>query len=318
MSNKKNLINYPISQTNLIGYENYFLLFKDLFNKNLLPNKILLSGISGIGKATFSYHLINYFLSKNEDYSYDYNKLLINPLNRSFNLINNSVHPNFYLIDLMENKSSIDIKQVREMIRYANNTSFDQNIKIVLIDNVEYLNLNSVNSLLKIIEEPNENTFFILIYDSSKYLINTLRSRCIEFKIHFSNKEKDKIAKKLLEINSININISKIQNYYNSPGFILNISKFLSDHKISLDMISFDELVFNLLFTKLKTINDSNFKIFNYLLETAFYNKFKNKKNKKHIYNIYSNINDKINLTKKYNLDLNNLIYEIKQSYLNA
>ena len=145
-----------------------------------------------------------------------------------------------------------------------------------------------------------------------------MRSRCIEFKIHFSNKEKDKIAKKLLEINSININISKIQNYYNSPGFILNISKFLSDHKISLDMISFDELVFNLLFTKLKTINDSNFKIFNYLLETAFYNKFKNKKNKKHIYNIYSNINDKINLTKKYNLDLNNLIYEIKQSYLNA
>ena len=34
-----------------------------------LPNKILLSGQKGIGKSTLCYHLINYILSKDEDYS---------------------------------------------------------------------------------------------------------------------------------------------------------------------------------------------------------------------------------------------------------
>jgi len=33
---------------------------------NNLPNKILLSGEKGIGKATLAYHLINFVLSKDE------------------------------------------------------------------------------------------------------------------------------------------------------------------------------------------------------------------------------------------------------------
>ena len=55
--------------------------------------------------------------------------------------------------------------------------------KIILIDDVEYLSINAVNALLKVVEEPNDNTFFILINNSSKKIIDTLRSRCIEFKL---------------------------------------------------------------------------------------------------------------------------------------
>ena len=40
------------------------------------------------------------------------------------------------------------------MIDYTNMSSFNDGYKIILIDNVENLNLNSVNALLKIIEEP--------------------------------------------------------------------------------------------------------------------------------------------------------------------
>ena len=39
------------------------------------------------------------------------------------------------------------------MINYLNKTSYEKKIKFVLIDNAEYLNLHSVNALLKIIEE---------------------------------------------------------------------------------------------------------------------------------------------------------------------
>ena len=62
---------FPPNQEKLYFYEQYFELFTKLFNKGLLPKKILLTGQSGIGKSTFAYHLINFILSQNEDFHYD-------------------------------------------------------------------------------------------------------------------------------------------------------------------------------------------------------------------------------------------------------
>ena len=57
----------PSNNPTLIGYNEIFLNLKNLYDKNLLPNKIIFSGSSGIGKSTFAYHLSNYFLSKDEE-----------------------------------------------------------------------------------------------------------------------------------------------------------------------------------------------------------------------------------------------------------
>ena len=53
----------PIKQLNLYGYKEYFNSFVKIINSGNIPNTILISGPKGIGKATFVYHLINYFLS---------------------------------------------------------------------------------------------------------------------------------------------------------------------------------------------------------------------------------------------------------------
>ena len=42
----------------------------------------------------------------------------------------------------------VNIKQVREMTIYANKTSYEKNLKFILINNAEYLNLSSVNAKL--------------------------------------------------------------------------------------------------------------------------------------------------------------------------
>ena len=60
----------PKTQLNLFGYENLFNSFVKLKNTNKLPNLILLSGPKGIGKATFSYHFINFLLSEDEEDKY--------------------------------------------------------------------------------------------------------------------------------------------------------------------------------------------------------------------------------------------------------
>jgi len=46
------------------------------------------------------------------------------------------------------------------MITYTNMSTFNNQARFILIDNIEYLNKNSVNALLKIIEEPNDNVFY--------------------------------------------------------------------------------------------------------------------------------------------------------------
>ena len=153
----------PAKQTKLFGHNELFFHLKNLYSQEKLPNKILFSGEKGIGKSTLSYHLINYILSYEEEFSYDSTNLTINTENKSFKLIQNKSNPNFILIDVSEDKKNIDINQIRNLIVDLNKSSFNSKPRIVLIDNIELLNINSVNALLKILEEPNDNINFLLI-----------------------------------------------------------------------------------------------------------------------------------------------------------
>ncbi|WP_223871648.1 DNA polymerase III subunit delta' [Candidatus Dactylopiibacterium carminicum] len=55
--------------------------------------------------------------------------------------------------------------------------------RVVLIDPAEAMNVAAANALLKSLEEPGENTVFILASDAPRKLLATIRSRCqvIEF-----------------------------------------------------------------------------------------------------------------------------------------
>ena len=150
----------PKKQKKLFFHNSTFNEIVQIYKKKKLPNKILFNGPKGIGKATLTYHLVNYIFSKDEDNKYDLNNLMINSKNRSYNLVLNNSHPNFYLINLLEDKKLIEISQIRKMINYANKSSFNNKERIIIIDNVEKLNTNALNALLKIIEEPNEKIFF--------------------------------------------------------------------------------------------------------------------------------------------------------------
>ncbi len=118
-------MNKPIDQPKLYGLSHIFNEIVDLFTSKKLPNKILLSGSKGCGKATLAYHFINYVFSINKKNSYNIKLNEINTENTSFKLIKNGSHPNFHLIDLMEDKKNIEISQIREMINYANKSSFN-------------------------------------------------------------------------------------------------------------------------------------------------------------------------------------------------
>ena len=308
----------PSESTQLFGMDKYFNEIIKLYVDKKMPNKILLSGKKGSGKATLAYHIINYILSLNEDSKYNLNKFNINTENKSYKLVQNYSHPNFYLIDLINDKKNNDVGQIREMITYTNKSSFNKIPRFVLIDNIENLNINSVNALLKIIEEPNEGIFFILINNNEKKILPTLKSRCLTFKIHLTFDESINITNHLLNKNVFELINSDIINYYITPGEIINLINLADEKKINL-------LNYNLITLLNLLINSGYYKknrpvkiIIINLIELFFLKEYKLTNPKISLLNYYHVFLNKINNTEKFNLDEESLFLEFKSKLLNG
>ena len=308
----------PSANTQLYEMNHFFNEIIHLYNQKKIPTKILLSGKKGVGKSTLAYHVINYILSYNEDLKYDSSKLSINKDNRSFKLLKNNSHPNFYLIDLLNDKKNIDVSQIREMIAYTNKSAFNSMARFILIDNIENLNKNSVNALLKIIEEPNDDLFFILINNSEKYILPTLKSRCLTFKINFTFDQSMYISNQILNRNILDLINYDLINYYNTPGEVIGLINFSKEKNIDLrnyTLITFlNLLIDNGYYKKNKFVKNL---LINFI-ELFFLKEYKLSKAKKHLLNFYYEFITKIHNTEKFNLDEESLFLEFKSKLLNG
>ena len=305
----------PSNQLILFGHHTEFQNFSNLFLNQKLPNKILLSGEKGIGKSTIAYHLVNYVLSSDENLSYDIKNFVINPENKSFKLIINKSNPNFISIDINDDKKSIDINQIRNLIITLNKSSFNKKPRFVLIDNIELLNINSVNALLKILEEPNDNIYFILI-NNNKKILPTLKSRCLNFKIQLSSSQSLDITNQILNDNFMNLINEDLINYYSTPGKILNLLDFANQNDLDLKEINLKELIKKIIMEK-KYKKDPSIKYLLYSLIEIYFRKNISIKNTKLI-NIHNYFLKKINNTKIFNLDDESLLMEFDERVLDG
>ena len=308
----------PSENTRIYGMNYYLNEIIKLYNEKKMPTKILLSGKKGLGKSTLAYHIINFILSEHEKFKYDLKKLSINKDNKSFKLLQNNSHPNFYLIDLLNEKKNIDVTQIREMITYTNKSAFNNMARIVLIDNIENLNKNSINALLKVIEEPNENIFFILVHNSEKNVLPTLKSRCLAFKINFTFDESINISNQILDGNIFDLINHDLINYYDTPGEIINLINFANDRNIDLKnytLIKFlNLLIENSYYKKDKFVKNILIK----LIELFFLKEYKLSNAKNSLINFYHIFITKIHNTEKFNLDEESLFLEFKSKLLNG
>jgi len=304
----------PSNQTVLYGHENHINSLLKMYKKDNLPNKILFSGEKGIGKSTLAYHLINYILSydKEED-AYDLKNFKINLVNKSFKLIQNKSNPNFILVDVNEEKKNIDISQIRNLILTLNKSSFNTKPRFVLIDNIELLNVNSVNALLKIIEEPNANINFILI-NNNKKVLPTLKSRCLNFKISLTYNQSINITNKLLNEKLNNFLNDEFITNYSTPGQLLKMINFAIVNDINLKNLNLKSLISKIILDK-KYKKDVSIKDLIYSLIELYFRNNVSIKNIELI-NMYNYFLKKINNTKTFNLDEESLFMEFKDKVL--
>ncbi len=294
----------PFNSIKLFGHQDYFNNLLKLYNNKRFPKVLMLSGSKGSGKFTLAFHIINCFFTQKGKESYDLKNLNINTNNNFYKKIKSNLNENFCYLGKTNNKK-IGIDEIRSIKSKFNTNSFNNEPRFTILDDADLLNTNSANSLLKLIEEPSDLNYFILINNKRKKIIDTLKSRSLEVKIFLKKKEKEDIMNKLIDRFSVTnkfyfkyidtttpgnlirifdclneLNIKYSENFHNSAEILLD--KFKKDkNDIYIETIKFilDVRINQILISKnfnLLKLNIYKRKILNLLFEFENFNLSKN------------------------------------------
>ncbi len=177
----------------ILGNQIQIDLIKNLIEKKQFPNSLILSGQKGIGKS---------LIAKNTAFC------LIGCIKLDeLTFIKELTSHNILFIC----KDNLDEKKQSKQLMYRDDISHISSFfktkneshskRVCIIDAIDDLSLDAINSLLKIIEEPNINSHFILISHDNKKLLPTIKSR--SFQIKFNNFKKSDFLSVLHEIDDL-------------------------------------------------------------------------------------------------------------------
>ena len=305
----------PFNSTKLIALDRYFDEMVRLYESQSLPKVLLLSGKKGIGKFTLILHFLNYIYSKNEKDSYNTKEKLINKNSNFYNSILKESCLDVIFIQAEEGKN-IKIDDVRSLKSVLTRSSLSNNPRFVIIDEVEFLNVNSINALLKTLEEPSNNNYFILTNNQQANLIETISSRCIKNNIYLNLEQRKEVINYYLKYQKIDLIIDGVDNL--TPGLALKYNDLSNKYKIINNENILSKL--NKILHAYKKDKDKaliNMSIF--FIDQLFYQLVKKNDNKIDLLlNLKSTITNNINDYIKYNLNINSVLnsIELKLKYV--
>ncbi len=196
-----------------------------LLNENKLAHSIILSGRDGCGHLELAIELANEIVSSKITNFTEQKR--ISALNKAKKFIHPDIHFSFPFIgpttsndfltdwrsalesDIFmnitqwmmkvdgENKqANINAKECHNIMQKLGLKSFESEFKVLLMWLPEYLGKEG-NRLLKLIEEPPDNTIFIFVTEQIDQILNTILSRCQL--INIPNPSDEEIENRLIE-----------------------------------------------------------------------------------------------------------------------
>ncbi|MFV8225338.1 ATP-binding protein [Christiangramia aquimixticola] len=104
---------------------------------------------------------------------------------RSFIKINpyGSLYDWYQNLGIENKQGKIGVDEAQEIVKALSLKSYEGGYKFMIIWMPEKMNMEAANKLLKLIEEPPNNTIFLLIAEDEEQIIQTIRSRCQ--RLHF-------------------------------------------------------------------------------------------------------------------------------------
>ena len=222
---------------NLVGHKKNFNFFKDLILKDMLPKVIMLSGEKGIGKATLINHIMHFYFEKK---NYDENNNKILKKTHFTELYENDLFSNIIYLKGSEFKNT-KIEDIRILKSNLLKTTLNNDKRFIIFDDVENFNINSLNALLKLIEEPGANNYFILINNKTKPLLETIKSRSLEIKIILDEESRKKIISFLLKNFEQKISLNE-DLVATTPGNFVKFNYVIQTNKIKIEDNFLDNL----------------------------------------------------------------------------
>lgn len=164
----------PQTFADLVGQDQISKTLKRAFEKNMVNHAYLFCGPRGTGKTSSarilakSLNCLNYDATKGE------------PCNQCdiCKAINEAKLIDIIEIDAASNRGIDEIRELRDTIKFAPTQAKN---KVYIVDEVHMLTKEAFNALLKTLEEPPENVFFILATTESHKIPETIISRCQRF-----------------------------------------------------------------------------------------------------------------------------------------
>ncbi|MGD0577015.1 MAG: DNA polymerase III subunit [Candidatus Staskawiczbacteria bacterium] len=163
-------------QLMVIGHKKQWEFLKNKSELNELSHAYLFTGQEGIGKKLFAKEFAEFIGCK---------------------------FPDLKIIEKKDDKTGIDIFQIRDAQNFLSYKSYNGGFKIVIVDDAHLMNQEAQSCFLKTLEEPKGNTLLILISSKPDMLLDTIVSRCQTIKFLKpknlpENAEKSEKEKKIL------------------------------------------------------------------------------------------------------------------------
>ena len=160
---------------------------RKLLQENSNHHAYIFEGVRGIGKSLFALDTAKGLLCASLPHGAFCNQC------QSCHFFDEKNHPDFYFIEPEEDKKQISINQIRNLQEPLNEYAFLGANKVFVISPAETMTREAFDAVLKNLEEPSNNSFFLLVSHSYQSLSLTIKSRCAQISLNRPSEEEMKV-----------------------------------------------------------------------------------------------------------------------------
>jgi DNA polymerase-3 subunit delta' len=177
---------HPRETSVLFGHREAEAALLSAYKSGRIAHAWLIGGAQGIGKATLAYRMARFVLTHRDPLGaavQGAETLAIDPNAPAARHIASGAHGGLLALERSANdkgvlRTVITVDETRETISFFGSTAAVEGWRVCIVDTVDELNPNAANALLKILEEPPQQSLFLLISNASARVMPTIQSRC--------------------------------------------------------------------------------------------------------------------------------------------